>query len=1414
MTSSFGATNVVVAVRARPFTPQEEEKGEDGSVLTLSMDQKNKTTTLIDLAAGTRKKFTFDYNYWSVDDHDSHFASQEMVFHDLAESQLVHAMKGYNACIFAYGQTSSGKTYTMMGPPATADHSTVNAHTGLIPRLCRNLFERITSDTNELHSFRVEMSFYEIYNEKVYCLLDPSTNGTLRPREDPKAGPYVENLTSVEVTSYRQIAKCLKMGNRERHTSKTRMNDRSSRSHAVFCLTISKSEWQRGDNGGDAVEFISRVNLVDLAGSERVSKAGSTGDVLKEGININKSLTSLGMVIKKLADLNDPSVAADGTYVPYRDSTLTWLLKDNLGGNSKTVMFATLSPCRYNIEETHTTLRYAERVKMIKNVPSINKRGSSRKMIRELRHQVRGLHEQLAAFTGGGAPPGAVLRNLLSSSTFYARILSSVMPVSIWAGHPFLVRSQPQNGEPFVWFIKEGYTIVTGGFDSYESIRQTEQSTAWIEALAASQARDIDDRIVAKPRVSTVITEKIKGSERRPSFMQATFASAFKDTGEVGEHLRAQQTAVPVGEGIAYLSKDPAHQLLGTTSGQSLVSVGSEKQLRRTESQKSEGRGRSNSGASNGSYRRRSLSGLRRRDSKMDKPGAREQHEVDNVAVPEVESEEDDKEHPEGFPKAMKSSFMTKRGRSSSVLGVQIGGTVERTSSNSSTYDSPHSAKKAATPHQVEQNLLSKIWERHRTTQASVRFPSRKSDPSDTDDDVDPSKVTLGIDTEWGLRLVSSTIRLPGLPDIDESSTGVESDATDAAPYPRPYAMFFHRREADSSSYAAPLLLPIGPTYLNGKLLPPQIPVEIPAKCSLKFGLHPTFTFLNPLPTTDHDGTVTTATNLTWNMGSVRGERSPGYSPDSPRSPERVSGGDSRAGHRGGEGAVDGAADGVGVGVGGGVGGGGGGEATAGYRDCTPPRATGSPDTDAYASQKATEPLLGRGDTASMERELRGLGFAGDELATAFVDAKQYATLTEREQRAMLVKRDRDLDEKSRHIAILYERLDDAAKRAAADRDESASPEQPQTGAAARRAAEAAAAAARAADDEDAATGDGDSDNEALPQDPATLQARLQTLKSQLLLQKKTSERLVIENASLKSALRGSPERSPARADNTQPFSQPNFLASRSQKTSLSSGSPRSSGLVSGEHLWQHTSGDIAASLGNNVAERRASSPVNEVHLDLERDEEREEERGKLARRLKEITLLFEDVCFLRRSCGLFCTTLFPHMLSPHRVTSVARNLSKRLRRWTTRQGPNGMPFLCAAHRLTPPMYHHCAQGGALAEACLGGVPGTAPLDQVRGERKVQAAGCPEGADRSMPSAQTKREHPIPPHHAHRTRSTQRGSCRKATTSVSRTWNARRGTNTARSASCRWRSRTCSRRCSSCVWRRSVCTRRWPSTAA
>ncbi|XP_069939378.1 kinesin-like protein KIF13A isoform X4 [Cherax quadricarinatus] len=376
-----------VAVRVRPFNRRETELGTK-SIVTMKDNQ----TILHHPSALDKhdsrkqpKTFAFDHCFDSLCSESPSFATQETVFTAMGQDILNNAFAGYNACIFAYGQTGSGKSYTMMG---AADSK------GLIPRLCDTLFERIAADAGCHTSHKVEVSYMEIYNEKVHDLLDPKgSRQTLKVREHNILGPYVDGLSLLAVSSYEEIEQLIEEGNKARTVAATNMNSESSRSHAVFTVVLTQTVTDVAS--GVSGEKVSKMSLVDLAGSERAVKTGAVGERLKEGSNINKSLTTLGLVISKLADQAVGKGRGKGdNFVPYRDSVLTWLLKDNLGGNSRTVMVATVSPAADNFEETLSTLRYADRAKRIVNHAVVNEDPNA-KIIRELREEVETLRTQL-----------------------------------------------------------------------------------------------------------------------------------------------------------------------------------------------------------------------------------------------------------------------------------------------------------------------------------------------------------------------------------------------------------------------------------------------------------------------------------------------------------------------------------------------------------------------------------------------------------------------------------------------------------------------------------------------------------------------------------------------------------------------------------------------------------------------------------------------------------------------------------------------------------------------------------------------------------------------------------------------------------------------------------------------------------
>ncbi|WVR08515.1 hypothetical protein IAU60_005570 [Kwoniella sp. DSM 27419] len=383
-----GGGNIKVVVRCRPLNARELARGARGLI------RMEGNRTIIDppeqagpsSARATEKKsmpFSFDKSYWSAGSReDPNYASQQTLYEDLGVELLDHSFEGFNTCIFAYGQTGSGKSYSMMG---------YGADKGIIPLTTSELFRRIDERTSidQCLSYTVEVSYIEIYNEKVRDLLNPKNKGNLKVREHPSLGPYVEDLSKLLVENYGQMMTLMDEGNKARTVASTNMNETSSRSHAVFTVILTQ---KRHDSQSNMTgEKVSKISLVDLAGSERQASTGATGTRLKEGANINKSLTTLGKVIAALAQASGEQGKGrkrKDDFVPYRDSALTWLLKESLGGNSKTAMIAAIS-----------TLRYADAAKKIKTHAVVNEDPNA-KLIRELKEELELLRSRVS--TGSG----------------------------------------------------------------------------------------------------------------------------------------------------------------------------------------------------------------------------------------------------------------------------------------------------------------------------------------------------------------------------------------------------------------------------------------------------------------------------------------------------------------------------------------------------------------------------------------------------------------------------------------------------------------------------------------------------------------------------------------------------------------------------------------------------------------------------------------------------------------------------------------------------------------------------------------------------------------------------------------------------------------------------------------------------
>uniref|UniRef100_A0A8V5H084 plus-end-directed kinesin ATPase n=1 Tax=Melopsittacus undulatus TaxID=13146 RepID=A0A8V5H084_MELUD len=483
----MSGASVKVAVRVRPFNSRETSK-ESKCIIQMQ----GNSTSIINPKNPKEapKSFSFDYSYWShTSPEDPCFASQNRVYNDIGKEMLLHAFEGYNVCIFAYGQTGAGKSYTMMGKQE-------ESQAGIIPQLCEELFEKINDNSNEEMSYSVEVSYMEIYCERVRDLLNPKNKGNLRVREHPLLGPYVEDLSKLAVTSYTDIADLMDAGNKARTVAATNMNETSSRSHAVFTIVFTQKKHDTETNL--STEKVSKISLVDLAGSERADSTGAKGTRLKEGANINKSLTTLGKVISALAEVVSTSKKKKKTdFIPYRDSVLTWLLRENLGGNSRTAMVAALSPADINYDETLSTLRYADRAKQIKCNAVINEDPNA-KLVRELKEEVTRLKDLLRAQGLGDIIDNLKdfqnnkHRYLLASENQRPGNFSTASMGSLTAS-PSSCSLSSQVGITSVSSIQERIMSTPGGEEAIERLKESEKIIAelnetWEEKLRKTEA--------------------------------------------------------------------------------------------------------------------------------------------------------------------------------------------------------------------------------------------------------------------------------------------------------------------------------------------------------------------------------------------------------------------------------------------------------------------------------------------------------------------------------------------------------------------------------------------------------------------------------------------------------------------------------------------------------------------------------------------------------------------------------------------------------------------------------------------------------------------------------------------------------------------------------------------------------------
>ncbi|VVT46768.1 uncharacterized protein SAPINGB_P001377 [Magnusiomyces paraingens] len=385
-TPSSVATNIKVIARFRPHNA--DELAADSSATSIA-EFLSQDSVFIE-----SKDFSGSFTYDRVFDMNS---SQLDVFNYSLKQTVDDLLNGYNGTVFAYGQTGSGKSYTMMGPNNSIDDSELR---GAIPRIVDRIFDLIIESSEDIE-YTVKVSYMEIYMERIRDLLNP-TSDNLPIHEDKTRGVYVKGLVEEYVSSADEVYEVMRQGSAVRAVASTNMNQESSRSHSIFVITVAQKNTLTG------AQKTGQLSLVDLAGSEKVGKTGASGQTLEEAKKINKSLSALGMVINSLTD-------GKSTHIPYRDSKLTRILQESLGGNSRTSLIVNCSPSTYNDAETLSTLRFGVRAKSIKNKAKINTELSPlelRQLLRKCQAQLEAqflytskLEEELTNWRAGDSPP-------------------------------------------------------------------------------------------------------------------------------------------------------------------------------------------------------------------------------------------------------------------------------------------------------------------------------------------------------------------------------------------------------------------------------------------------------------------------------------------------------------------------------------------------------------------------------------------------------------------------------------------------------------------------------------------------------------------------------------------------------------------------------------------------------------------------------------------------------------------------------------------------------------------------------------------------------------------------------------------------------------------------------------------------
>eukprot|EP01083_Nonionella_stella_P288157 980686_1 len=463
---------VKVVVRVRPLNSKEKERSEKTIVKVSNKAGIPQIAVKRSSKRDEYKTFAFDHVYGA----DS---TQQQIFEEAARPIVDSVIDGYNGTIFAYGQTGTGKTFTMEG---VIDDDNLK---GIMPNTFERVFQRINEESGD-SNFLVRASFLEIYNDDVYDLLSKSTRQKLDVKEG-KDGFYVPDLTAYGLKSVKEVLKVLRKGTKNRTVGATKMNPGSSRSHSIFSVIVESSVT---GYDGEIHYKMGKLNLVDLAGSERQKKTGSEGTRLLEAKNINLSLSALGNVIKAL-------VNPKATHVPFRDSKLTRLLQDSLGGNTKTVMVANIGPVESNMDETMSTLRYANRAKNIQNKPVINEDPKDA-LLRKMQEDILELKRQLEC-KQAGLPPDA------EKPIIEERVVEKIVVKHSGVNPQEYEKNKNEIEEEKKRLLQEHSEEKKTALDSKE---QAEATAASLQQQLDEQSKLLEEEQQAADRLESVLKEK------------------------------------------------------------------------------------------------------------------------------------------------------------------------------------------------------------------------------------------------------------------------------------------------------------------------------------------------------------------------------------------------------------------------------------------------------------------------------------------------------------------------------------------------------------------------------------------------------------------------------------------------------------------------------------------------------------------------------------------------------------------------------------------------------------------------------------------------------------------------------------------------------------------------------------------